>query len=71
MGRQMGDQSDVQEKILFTLIGLYCQSMLTLGNALKYTLAGSVRVELRYSDTEAILRILDTGVGFPCMYAMG
>jgi signal transduction histidine kinase len=43
------------EKIVFNL----------LSNAFKYTLAGSITVELTAEDKYAVLRIKDTGVGIP------
>nr|XP_031864017.1 uncharacterized protein CI109_000661 [Kwoniella shandongensis]KAA5531089.1 hypothetical protein CI109_000661 [Kwoniella shandongensis] len=43
------------EKIVFNL----------LGNAMKYTLHGTVIVSFTYSDTQAVLAVKDTGVGIP------
>ncbi|WP_207512984.1 hybrid sensor histidine kinase/response regulator [Longitalea luteola] len=43
------------EKIVFNL----------LSNAFKYTLAGSITVELTAEDKFAVLRVKDTGVGIP------
>jgi signal transduction histidine kinase len=43
------------EKIVFNL----------LSNAFKYTLAGSITVELTAKDNYAILKIIDTGIGIP------
>lgn len=50
---------------MFTLIGeLHAIARLTRpGNALKYTLEGSVSVVVEYDAEEAIVRIVDTGVG--------
>jgi PAS domain S-box-containing protein len=36
-----------------------------LSNAFKYTLAGSIRVEVRSTAEQAVLRISDTGTGIP------
>ncbi|OCF32740.1 hypothetical protein I316_05661 [Kwoniella heveanensis BCC8398] len=43
------------EKIVFNLIG----------NAMKYTMEGSVHVTLRYEAGEAVFAVKDTGVGIP------
>ena len=43
------------EKIVFNLIG----------NALKYTMAGSIHVSLVYEGKEAVFSVRDTGVGIP------
>lgn len=43
------------ERILFTLIG----------NALRFTLEGWVRISLRYEGSRALLAVEDTGVGIP------
>ncbi|WVR09485.1 hypothetical protein IAU60_006553 [Kwoniella sp. DSM 27419] len=43
------------EKIVFNLIG----------NALKYTMSGTVAVTLRYERNEAIFAVQDSGVGIP------
>ncbi|MBO9202199.1 MULTISPECIES: ATP-binding protein [Niastella] len=43
------------EKIVFNL----------LSNAFKYTLAGTITVELSAEDQYAVLKIMDTGVGIP------
>lgn len=43
------------EKIMFNLIG----------NALKYTMKGEIKVNLSYSRSEAILSVSDSGVGIP------
>ncbi len=34
-----------------------------IGNAIKYTLAGSVTISLRYENGRAIIRVRDTGIG--------
>ncbi|KAK4686890.1 hypothetical protein P7C73_g3237, partial [Tremellales sp. Uapishka_1] len=36
-----------------------------IGNALKYTKAGTITVTLSFTDTEAALSVADTGVGIP------
>jgi len=46
---------DHWEKIVFNLVG----------NALKYTMRGFVKVRVTYSKTEAILTVSDSGVGIP------
>ncbi|KAG8828010.1 hypothetical protein FRC19_010518 [Serendipita sp. 401] len=46
---------DYMEKIIFNLIG----------NAFKYTLTGSIAVEVVYSEKDASLIVRDTGVGIP------
>ncbi|WVF67533.1 hypothetical protein IAT40_002289 [Kwoniella sp. CBS 6097] len=43
------------EKIVFNLIG----------NAMKYTMEGSIRVILRYEAGEAVFAVTDSGVGIP------
>ncbi|WVQ81842.1 hypothetical protein IAT38_003969 [Cryptococcus sp. DSM 104549] len=43
------------EKIVFNLIG----------NAMKYTMSGFVRVKLSYTEEDAILSVQDSGVGIP------
>ncbi|TXT14114.1 uncharacterized protein COLE_00307 [Cutaneotrichosporon oleaginosum] len=46
---------DKYEKILFTLIG----------NALRFTRKGTIRVTVNYEDGTAIVAVADTGVGIP------
>ncbi|WWC63422.1 uncharacterized protein I303_106024 [Kwoniella dejecticola CBS 10117] len=47
--------SEHWEKVVFNLVG----------NAMKYTMEGFVRVKLRYSRGEAIFTVQDSGVGIP------
>jgi PAS domain S-box-containing protein len=46
---------EMWEKIIFNL----------LSNAFKFTLEGSIRIELRARFETAVLRVIDTGVGIP------
>lgn len=36
-----------------------------VGNAMKYTMTGFVKIELYYSSGQAILTVQDSGVGIP------
>ncbi|KAG8822513.1 hypothetical protein FRC17_009560 [Serendipita sp. 399] len=53
--RSLFIDQDYMEKIIFNLIG----------NAFKYTLAGSIAVEVVYSEKDVSLIVKDTGVGIP------
>ena len=54
-GEDMFVDPDHWEKIVFNLIG----------NALKYTMTGFVKVKLNYAGGEAVLVVEDSGVGVP------
>ncbi|GAA5973125.1 hypothetical protein JCM11641_006280 [Rhodosporidiobolus odoratus] len=47
--------ADIWEKVIYNLVG----------NALKYTAKGSIRVSLRSTRAEAVLAVEDTGIGIP------
>ncbi|KAL1413038.1 hypothetical protein Q8F55_000787 [Vanrija albida] len=53
--REVYVDAEKWEKILFNLVG----------NAMKYTMDGYVKVILRYTGEEAIVEVVDTGVGIP------
>lgn len=60
--REVYIDREMWEKILFT----------TIGNALRYTPSGCIKVSLTYTSTKAVLVVQDTGVGMtaPELFAL-